>query len=305
MSNQNFQYKPVGPQEQDGDEDLARLLAVIIRRRWWVISAAASGLLVAALAVWILPPFYKSTAVAFPVANKDGGGGLSGVLSQFSGVASLAGLDVGEKGHPEAVAIIKSRQFTERFITANKLMPILFRKRWDESRNDWKSSLRRPPTLWDGFDLFSRKVRTVVEDRKSGMLTITIEWRDRDLAAQWANQLVAQLNQEMRQRVIDEAGGMILYLNKESEKTENVALRESISKLIESEIKERALATVRYEYAYHLIDAAEPADPRHPSSPQARVYLIFGALGGLIIGIVAVLLSQSITGFKARIRRLS
>jgi hypothetical protein len=29
------------------------------------------------------------------------------------------------------------------------------------------------------------------------------------------------------------------------------------------------------------------------------------ALGGLIIGIVAVLFSQSITGFKARIRKLS
>jgi len=45
------------------------------------------------------------------------------------------------------------------------------------------------------------------------MLTISVEWRDRDVAAQWANQLVAQLNEEMRQRAIDEATGMILYLD--------------------------------------------------------------------------------------------
>jgi uncharacterized protein involved in exopolysaccharide biosynthesis len=305
MSNENSQDNPVRLQNDKGDEDLARLLALIFRRRWWVIGAAASCLLVASLAIWLTPPTYRSTAVAFPVANKEGGSALGGILSQFGGVASLAGLDVGEKGHPEAVAIIKSRQFTERFITRNGLMPILFHRDWDESRNDWKPNLRRPRTLWDGFDLFSRKVRTITEDRKSGMLTINIEWRDRDLAAQWANQLVAQLNEETRQRAIDEAAAMILYLNKESEKSENLALKESINKLIESEIKERALATVRYEYAYHLIDAAEPADPRHPSSPQPRVYLIFGGLSGLIIGIVVVLLSQSITGLKARIRKFA
>jgi uncharacterized protein involved in exopolysaccharide biosynthesis len=300
--NDNPQDNPIGRQEDKSDEDFARLLTIIIRRRWWVIGAMSSGLLIAGLALWLLPPLYRSTAVAFPVVDKESQGGLGGVLSQFSGVASMAGLDIAGNGNPEAVAIIKSRQFTERFITKNALMPILFHKDWDVARNDWKANLRRPRTLWDGYDLFSRKVRTVTEDRKSGMLTINIEWRNRDLAAQWANQLVAQLNEEMRQRAIDEATGMILYLNRESEKAENIALKESISRLIESEIKERALATVRHEYAYHLIDAAEPADRWHPSSPQAKVYLVFGALGGLILGIVAALMNQSITSLKARIR---
>jgi len=117
-------------------------------------------LLAAALALWLLPSFYRSTAVAFPVANKDGAGGLGSVLSQFSGVAAVAGLDVAGNGNPEAVAIIKSRQFTERFIMKNALMPILFQKDWDVSRNDWKPNLRRRRTLWDGYDLFVRRVRT-------------------------------------------------------------------------------------------------------------------------------------------------
>jgi uncharacterized protein involved in exopolysaccharide biosynthesis len=302
MSNDNPQDHPIGRQDDKSDEDFARLLTILIRRRWWVIGAMSSGLLLAILALWLVTPNYRSTAVAFPVVDKTSAGGLGGVLSQFSGMASMAGLDVGDNGNPEALAIIKSRQFTERFITKNALMPVLFHKDWDVARNDWKPNLRRPRTLWDGFDLFSRKVRSVTEDRKSGMLTVNVEWRDRDVAAQWANQLVAQLNEEMRQHAIDEATGMIQYLDRESEKAENMALKESISRLIESEIKERALATVRHEYAYHLIDPAEPADPLHPSSPQPKVYLIFGALGGLIIGVVAALLSQSITSFRARLR---
>jgi uncharacterized protein involved in exopolysaccharide biosynthesis len=302
MSNDNPQDNPIRRRDDKSDEDFARLLTILIRRRWWLIGAMSSGLLVAVLALWLLPRFYRSTAVAFPVVDKASASGLGSVLSQFSGMASMAGLDVAGNGNPEAVAILKSRQFTERFITKNALMPILFQKDWDVARNDWKPNLRRPRTLWDGFDLFSRKVRTVTEDRKSGMLTINVEWRDRDVAARWANQLVAQLNEEMRQRAIDEATGMILYLDKESEKAENLSLKESISRLIESEIKERALATVRHEYAYHLIDAAEPADPRHPSSPQAKVYVVFGVIGGLILGVVAALLSQSITSLRTRIR---
>jgi uncharacterized protein involved in exopolysaccharide biosynthesis len=302
MSNDNPQDNPIGRQDDKSDEDFARLLTILIRRRWWVIGAMSSGLLLAVLALWLITPNYRSTAVAFPVVDKTSAGGLGGVLSQFSGMASMAGLDVGDNGNPEALAIIKSRQFTERFITKNALMPVLFHKDWDVARNDWKPNLRRPRTLWDGFDLFARKVRSVTEDRKSGMLTVNVEWRDRDVAAQWANQLVAQLNEEMRQHAIDEATGMIQYLDKESEKAENMALKESISRLIESEIKERALATVRHEYAYHLIDPAEPADPLHPSSPQPKVYLIFGLLGGLIVGVVAALLSQSITSFRARLR---
>jgi uncharacterized protein involved in exopolysaccharide biosynthesis len=288
--------------ESHSDDDFARLLAVLIRRRWWVLGATAVGLLVAGLAVWLITPIYRSTTVAFPANNKEGMGGLSSVLSQFSGVASMAGLDVGESGNPEAVAILSSRQFNERFILANGLMPILFHKDWDSSRNDWKSTVRRPKTLWDGYDYFVRKVRAVTEDRKSGLLTIHVDWSDRGLAAQWANQIVVQLNQEMRQRAIDEATGMVTYLNKELEKTDNLSLKEAVSKLIESEIKERALATVRYEYAYHVIDAAEPADPRHPTKPQVRVYLVFGAIAGLILGILAALLDRSIKGKKAAVR---
>lgn len=295
MSNDSSTDGAPDRRESNADDDFARLIAILLRRRLWVLAATVLGLLIAALAIWLTTPIYRSTSVAFPASDKGSIGGLAGVLSQVSGVASAAGLDVGaEAGNPEAVAILKSRQFNERFIVANDLMPILFRKDWDASRNTWKPNLRRPHTLWDGYDYFTRKVRSLVEDRKSGLLTINIDWRDRDQAAQWANQLVAQLNEEMRQHAIDEATGMVMYLDKEFDKTENLSLKESISKLIEQEIKDRALATVRHEYAYRLIDAAEPADARHPRKPDKTVYFVFGGIIGLIAGILAALVEQSL-----------
>jgi uncharacterized protein involved in exopolysaccharide biosynthesis len=303
MTIENSTYGAIDAQASHADDDFARLIAILYRRRWWLIVATAAGLLLAVLAILLVTPIYRSTTVAFPAANKDNMSGLGGVLSQVSGMASMAGLDVGQDtGNPEAIAILKSRQFNERFIQANALMPILFYKDWDPSLNAWKKSLRRPHTLWDGFDYFTRKVRTVAEDRKSGLLTIHIDWRDRDLAAEWANKIIAQLNSEMRQHAIDEATAMVTYLNKESDKTENLSLKEAISRLIEQEIKDRALATVRPDYAYRVIDSAEPADPRHPSKPQKPVYLVFGVIVGLIFGILAALTEQSMRRVRTAAR---
>jgi uncharacterized protein involved in exopolysaccharide biosynthesis len=299
MAYQNLIDGAPPAQESHADDDFARLLTVLLRRGWWLVTATAMGLLIALLVIWLTTPIYRSTTVAFPASNKDNLSGLGSLMSQVSGVASMAGLDVGQDtGNPEAIAILKSRQFNERFIQANSLMPLLYPKDWDASRNDWKPNLRHPRTLWDGFDYFTRKVRTVSEDRKSGLLTIHIDWRDRDQAAQWANKIVAQLNEEMRQRAIDEATQMVLYLNKEFERTDNLSLKEAISRLIEDQIKQRALATVRHDYAYRIVDSAEPADPRHPSKPQKPVYLVFGGILGLILGILAALLDNSMHRVK-------
>jgi uncharacterized protein involved in exopolysaccharide biosynthesis len=292
----------VSSDSESADDDFAQLLASIIRQRWMVLVCVAIGLIIGGALLWYLTPFYRSTVVGFPNNNKEALGGLGSVIQEFSGVASMAGLDVGDNGNPEALAILKSREFSERFITANNLMPILFHKYWDDARNDWKPNLRKVPTLWDGFDYFTKKVRSLTEDRKSGLLTINVDWRDRDLASKWANQLITQLNAEMRQRAIDEASGMVTYLNKEMERSDNLALRESVSRLIESEIKQRALATVRIDYAYKVVDVAEPADPRHPIRPLARVYLVFGALGGLIVGIGIALLRRPISRVRAALR---
>jgi uncharacterized protein involved in exopolysaccharide biosynthesis len=293
---------PVTRDSADADDDFAQLLATIIRQRRLVLASVAVGLILGGFMLWYLTPFYRSTVVGFPNNNKEALGALGSVIQEFSGVASMAGLDVGDNGNPEALAILKSRQFNERFITSNNLMPILFHKYWDDAQNDWKPKLRRVPTLWDGFDYFSKKVRTLTEDRKSGLLTINVDWRDRDLASKWANLLIAQLNAEMRQRAIDEASGMVAYLTKEMERSDNLALRDSVSRLIESEIKQRALATVRIDYAYKVVDVAEPADPRHPIRPLARIYLVFGALGGLIFGIGIALVRRPIARVRAALR---
>lgn len=73
-------------------------------------------------------------------------------------------------------------------------------------------------------------------------------------------------------------------------------MRQSIYKVIESQIKTAALANVREQYAYRIIDSAVAPDADDPSSPKLVVLLLLGAvLGAMLVVIVLwkVLLQRS------------
>lgn len=87
-----------------------------------------------------LPKTYKADAVIMPVSSKGGGGGLSAMASQFGGLASLAGINLGgSAGDTEKIlAILKSRTLAENVINRENLMPILYEGRWDKKAGKWK-----------------------------------------------------------------------------------------------------------------------------------------------------------------------
>ena len=90
------------------------------------------------------------------------------------------------------------------------------------------------------------------EDRRTGIVTLAIIWSDRDTAAQWANQLLAEADDALRQRAIGEYTRSIDYLTSESTQASVVELRSAIYKAMESELKDammRAPATLRVQGA--------------------------------------------------------
>ena len=46
-------------------------------------------------------------------------------------------------------------------------------------------------------------------------MTLSIIWRDPDVAADWANSMVAMLNERQRDKALQEAERNVLYLQKE------------------------------------------------------------------------------------------
>jgi len=232
-------------------------------------------------------PFYRSSMVVIPAEHANQKGGLSSLAGQFGGIASLAGINLkGRLGNKEtAIAMLKSRKFLSQFIKDSKVKPILFDTKWDEVNGKWKLG-EVEPTTWQAFKLF-RKLLEIVEDRKTGLIMLSIEWKDPILSAKWANDLIARLNAKMRLDAKNEIQRNMKYLKNQINTTSHVAILESLYGLLETEMKKIMLAEVNSEYVFKVIDPAYVPEER--SRPKRRRIVFFGLLMGIVGGIFLII----------------
>jgi uncharacterized protein involved in exopolysaccharide biosynthesis len=273
--------------------DLRELFAIVWSRRGLVAGCVLFVTAIAAAIAFLSTPIYRSSVVLIP-ANLDQnglGGGLGSALGQLGGLASLAGINLTGEGlaTEEALAVLESRQFTSSFIQDLQLMPVLFAKKWDAKSGSWRAGVQ-PPTPGKAYKYFDKKVRSIERDKKTQLVTLSIDWRDREQAEQWANQLVERLNAEMRARAITRTNASVGYLEKELQATTTIATREAINRLIEAQIKQRMLANVTHEYAFRVVDHAVAADRDDPIRPKKLVLLLAGPFVGGVLGVTAALL---------------
>jgi len=269
-----------------------RLFDALWRFKWIVLSTAISGGLIAALVAFLTAPVYRTQVVLIPADNSEEQNQLSSLMGQFGGLAGLAGVQIGGAGDSknETIATLNSRELTTEFIRDENLLPVLFSDDWDESSGQWDVDDESDiPTEWDAFELFDEEIRTVVEDLRSGLIILNIEWTDRMLAAEWANRLVERVNVTVRQKTIREAERSVEYLNRELEKTSIVELRGAIYRMIESQINKIMFANVREEYALRVIDPAVVPDADEYVKPRRLLLIALGiVLGGLLGGLFAL-----------------
>lgn len=277
---------------------LRDLLSFLNRNRWIALIAAFSFAVIAALVAELLPPEYTATVTILPVTPKSGSLGLGSIgasLSQFSGLASLAGINLNNSTglKAEALATLQSRLLTNMYIQKHNLMPILFAKEWNASKRKWKySDPTKDPTLWDADQLFARKIRHVSTNAKAGITTLTVKWRNAKLAAQWANGLVRLTNSYLRQQALAQSNREIAYLTRQIPRTNIVAVKTAIYSLMEQEIKSAMIANGRVDFALRVVDPA--MTPKKKSFPKPILWTIAGGLAGLMLGYFAAIIRETL-----------
>ena len=262
------------------DIDLLELWNVFWSSRWLISAITAVFVTLAVVYALIATEWYSADVLLVPTEERSTQG-LGGLVGQLGGLASLAGVSVGGGDNVEPLAVLTSRDFTRAFIEDLDLLTVLFADDWDEERQRWKFEDPEDwPDLRDAVKYFDEEVRSVDED-SNGLVTLTIEWTDRDTAAEWANLLVKRLNDRMRQRALQEAETNVAYLQEELTDTNVVTLRQSISRLLETELQKLMLARGNEEFSFRVIDRAEP--PKRRSKPN-RILIVALALvfGGII-----------------------
>src|SRR6185437_4670299 len=122
--------------------DARGVLLLLYRRRVSIlIFAATCAALFTAVAILATPRYRSSTVLIAAGSSRSVGlGSVTSALGDLGGLASLAGLNVGGPNSEtqEALGVLRSRAFTQEFIQREHLLPILFAKKWDASRNQWK-----------------------------------------------------------------------------------------------------------------------------------------------------------------------
>lgn len=250
-----------------------------------VLALSAVVFSVTALAVsFIVSPVYRAKTVLIPAADADVGASLGSALGDLGGIASLVGLGVAAKGDTvEAVAVLRSRHFGERFIIENDLVQKISQR---SSGAVWLArqfGLTDAPSLSDAYKVFDRKIRRVSEDKRTGLVTIEVYWREPREAASWANDLAARLNEVMRQRAIREASASIAQIEKELQHATLLSVQQSMSRLLEVQVKRKTLATVRPEYVFRIVDPAVVPDRNDEVAPVKALYLLFGGFFGALV----------------------
>ena len=274
---------------RESDEiSLGQLFEALWNRRLPVIFLVLLCTAVATTAAFLVPKKYEAMVLISPVTGRNGsGGGIGGALnaaaSQLGGLASIVGLSASGSGgaKAEALATLQSEALTEQYIAEKNLLPVLFSSKWDSRQKQWKvADPEKVPTLWKANRYFNKKIRSVTEASKTGIVTLKITWTDPRQAAQWANDLVKLTNEFLRDKAIAESERDIAYLQQQLDKTNVVELRNSIYSLMESEIKTEMIARGSDEYALKVLDPA--VVPEMKSSPQRAVWIAGGFTAGLM-----------------------
>jgi uncharacterized protein involved in exopolysaccharide biosynthesis len=271
---------PASPVDYDDEIDLWQLWDTIWSGRWLIIAITSLFAVGGVTYALVAQEWWRAEVVLAPADKK---GGMSGALSQLSGLASLAGVSVGGGGGNEPLAVLKSRDFAREFITDMNLMPVLLK---DQKTEDGKA-----PDIRDALRIFET-VRSVSDDKKTGLVTLGVRWKDADTAALWANELARRVNARLRSEALAEAERNVAYLQKEIASTSVVSLQQSMGRVLEGEMQKLMLARGNEEFAFKVIDKATP--PKLRDAPKRALVAIVATLAGGFLGILAVFLRQAL-----------
>jgi uncharacterized protein involved in exopolysaccharide biosynthesis len=278
----------------NGDIDFRQFLLSLWQGRW-IIAAVAITLTTAGAIYAFMAPIWFTAEVSLAQAQKQS---LGSGLGQLGGLASLAGINLPVPQGAEPISILKSKSLIRDFISEENLLPILLEDKWDSATGAWKVAGKDAPDIRDGVKYFDESVRSVVEDKKSGLVTLSISWHDPEVAARWANALAQRVNARLRAQTIREAQTSIDYLQKEMQQTTVISLQQSIGRVLEGQMQSMALARSNEEFAFKVVDPA--VAPKFRSEPKRLLILVASFMIGMVLGVTLLGIRNSVIQSKTQ-----
>ena len=241
---------------------------------------------------------YKSESTVVPSALSS-----TGSSSGLSAISSLAGLNMGENNLKVLVAkeMFNTNFFIDKFIEENNLAPFLVAsKSWDKKQNKlildteiydpttktWLYTNQidgeKGPTIGELREAFISNFQ-FDEDVKTQMITLSYSNISPYFARTTLVNLIDHVNKIVREEDLKDSKDRYNFLLSEFSKSNVVRVKQSISSLLEEELKVMSLLSTK-EYAFKVIDP--PSYPERKSGPFRSIIVILFALMGVFFGLI-------------------
>jgi uncharacterized protein involved in exopolysaccharide biosynthesis len=317
--------------EQGLEEEEITLLSywhIIQKRRKLIVRVVIAAVLATAVISLLMTNIYQAKAVITPITYKEGRSGdatLSTLMLQFGDISGIR--LPGGSSVAEIVNLLKSNILREKIIERYQLLPVLFYKKWDAEKKAWKEGLslnplvyieklvniitsatqrgiseKHPdiPDVWDGL----RKLDKIVEishNVKENAITITVDYRDPEMAARMVEYFLTALTDHMSSETRRVATINRQYLEEQLGKTADPLIRQKIYNLIAQQLETSMMAEVKENFAFKVIDP--PKVPDKKISPKRIQMAILSFIVSIFIGVFLAFFMEHLEKIKSKERK--
>ena len=298
------------PQSYVDDEiDLRELFNVLWVNKLFLTAWTSLVVLVSIFYSLTLTNIYTAQTLLAPSASGD----MSSNLSQYAGLASMAGISLpgsssGMSDKDLALSLLKSKGLLQRLIDKHDILPdLIAADNWnlasklvsydsglyDHTKNAWVRKIKPPykliPSTQEAYKFFD-KIITVSEDKKTGVISLKVDHLSPEIAYRWSLLIIQEVNEYVADMRIKEAQLSIDYLNDQIKITPYPELRALFYELIQQHTQSMMLAKVRPEYALTTLDP--PLIPEMKSKPKRALICILGTLLGGMLSLLIILVRK-------------
>ena len=253
-----------------------------------------------------LPDIYTSKSTLVPV-EKDSQS--SSALQSYSGLASLAGINLPENAFSqsiEATEKLQSFEFFRKNFLPNIFLPNLIAvSKWDRKTNNiiydsniydyennlWTRKVKFPqeasPSEQEAYEYF-QEIFNLSSDSDTGFLTLEIKHPSPIISKSWNNLIITEINREYRESDKIMASSSIKYLIDQISSTNYAEIKQVLSQLIQNETQKLMLVEINEEYVFKILDS--PVAPEEKSSPSRTLISLLGLFLGFFISCIFFIL---------------
>ena len=275
----------------DDEIDLKEIFNILWTAKKLIIQITAIFAISSVVFSLSLTNHYKSEALLLARSTSETQG-----LSQYSGLAAMAGVRLPSSGDDKAaqtIELIKSRKFVKHLLTFENILPsmmatksynsesqeLLFdQKLYDSGTKTWKK--KSIPSYIETHKTYT-EMMSISQDIKTGFISINIEHISPIFAKDLLDLIINESNELLRKKDMEESKQGLEYLTSELSKTPFIEIKESINSLIEAQLETQMMTQINEDYVLTKIEP--PFIPEEKSRPSRSLICLLGTmLGGML-----------------------